>query len=211
MLLGAMERRASGQGDAGDAATEDAANATRAARRREVARALAARDHAAFSTMIYAGLRIEETTALTVDDLSFARGAEEVRGARGKGNKERLAPMGPRPRRSLRRYLRQKDALVPAGEGAGSPLPHLFVTEKGRRITEGTLRRRLYAWVRESRLKKADIKPHDLRHTFGTWYLQENPGQLIELAELIGHSNPSQVRKYALSNAERARAGVAKL
>ncbi len=50
-----------------------------------------------------------------------------------------------------------------------------------------------------------------VRRTFGTWYLQENPGQLIELAELMGHSNLSQVRKYALSDAERARAGVAKL
>jgi site-specific recombinase XerD len=38
--------------------------------------------------------------ALTVDDLSFARGAEEVRVARGKGNKERLVAMGPRLRRS---------------------------------------------------------------------------------------------------------------
>jgi integrase/recombinase XerC len=170
---------------------------------------LAARDHAAFSTMIYAGLRIEETTALTVDDLSFARGAEEVRVARGKGNKEKLVPMGPRLRRSLRRYLKVRDALVPAG--ASSPPPHLFITEKGSRITEGTLRRRLYGWVRKSRLKKADAKPHDLRRTFGTWYLQENPGQLIELAELMGHSNLSQVRKYALSDAERARAGVSRL
>jgi integrase len=169
-----------------------------------VAQAIAARDHAAFSAMIYAGLRIEEATALTVEDLSFARGAEEVRVAKGKGNKERLVPMGPRLRRSLRRYLRQRDALVPVGEAADSPLPHLFITAKGSRITEGTLRRRLYGWVRESRLKKADIKPHDLRRTFGTWYLQDNPGQLVELAELMGHSNLSQVRKYALSDAERA-------
>ncbi len=86
-------------------------------------RALAARDHAAFSAMIYAGLRIEETTALTVNDLSFARGAEEVRAARGKSNKERLVPMGPRLRRSLRRYLRQRNAPIPAGEAADSP-PH---------------------------------------------------------------------------------------
>jgi integrase/recombinase XerD len=181
------------------------------ARRRALAGALAARDHAAFSAMIYAGLRIEETTALTVDDLTFARGAEELRVARGKGNKERLVPMGPRLRRSLRRYLKARDALVPAGEGADSPLPHLFATQKGSRVTEGTLRRRLYGWVRESRLKKADIKPHDLRRTFGTWYLQENPGQLVELAELMGHSNLSQVRKYALWDAERARAGVSRL
>lgn len=205
VLLGAIDGSTSGGTDA-----DNAAGDVRAARRREVTRAIAARDHAAFSAMIYAGLRIEETTALTVEDLSFARGAEEVRVAKGKGNKERLVPMGPRLRRSLRRYLKARDVLVPTSSG-GSPLPHLFVTEKGMRITEGTLRRRLYSWVREARLKKADIKPHDLRRTFGTWYLQENPGQLVELAELMGHSNLSQVRKYALSDAERARAGVAKL
>ena len=209
VLLGAMEKAAGHEG--GHAAGGGTAG-VRAARRREAVRAIAARDHAAFSAMIYAGLRIEETTALTVDDLSFARGSEEVRVARGKGNKERVVPMGPRLRRSLRRYLRTRAVLVPAGDPAsGSPLPHLFITEKGSRVTEGTLRRRLYGWVKEARLKKAEVKPHDLRRTFGTWYLQENPGQLIELADLMGHSNLSQVRKYALSDAERARAGVAKL
>lgn len=207
--LGAIEKRAAGGTD--HEAERHDNGGVRAARRRQVARAIAARDHAAFSAMIYAGLRIEETTALMVDDLFFARGAEEVRVAKGKGNKERLVPMGPRLKRSLRRYLRQRDVLVSANSTSDSPLPHLFLTEKGSRITEGTLRRRLYGWVRESRLKKAEIKPHDLRRTFGTWYLQENPGQLIELAELMGHSNLSQVRKYALSDAERARAGVAKL
>jgi site-specific recombinase XerD len=121
-----------------------------------------------------------ETTALTVEILSFSRSSEELRVARGKGNKERVVPMGPRLRRSLRRYLRHGDALVPAE--VDYPLPHLFITEKGSRITERTLRRRLYRWVRESRLKKSEVKPHDLRRTFGTWYLQENLGQLIELA-----------------------------
>jgi len=166
VLLGTIGKATEGEDE--DAGTTDAGGA-RAARRREVKRALAARDHAAFSAMVYAGLRIEEATALTVGDLSFARGSEEVRVAKGKGNKERLVPMGPRLRRSVRRYLRARDSLVPAGEATGS---HLFVTEKGSRVTEGTLRRRLYGWVRESRLKKADLKPHDLRCTFGTWYLQ---------------------------------------
>ena len=55
------------------------------------------------------------------------------------------------------------------------------------------------------------MKPHDLRRAFGTWYLQENLGQLIDLAELVGHANHSQIRKYALSDAERARAGVSRL
>jgi integrase/recombinase XerD len=85
------------------------------ARRRALAGALAARDHAAFSAMIYAGLRIEETTALTLEDLAFARREEEVRVARGKGNKERVVPMSPKFRRSLKRCLKVRDDLVPAG------------------------------------------------------------------------------------------------
>lgn len=91
MLLGTIEKKASGGADDSERYAErDEAASVRSARRRQVGRATAARDHAAFSAMIYAGLRIEETTALTVDDLSFVRGADEVRIAKGKGNKERL-------------------------------------------------------------------------------------------------------------------------
>lgn len=186
-----------------------------AAQQQELAAALAARDHAALSVMIYAGLRIEEATALTVDDLTLARGEEEIRVARGKGNKERIVPMSPKLKRSLKRYLKVRDRLleleeVEKGQDA-APLPRLFLNEKGRRVTENTLRRRLYKWVRQSSIKKQDLKPHDLRRTFGTWFLQDNPGHVRELAELMGHSDLSQVMKYALSDAERARAGVSKL
>ena len=146
--------------------------------------------------MIYAGLRIEEATALALDDLSFSQGAEEVRVARGKGNKERIVPMSPKLRKSLKRYLRARDKLVAAGD-TGDTSRHLLLNEKGRRVTENTVRRRLYKWVRQSSIKKLDIKPHDLRRTFGTWYLQENPGHVRELAELMGHSDLSQVMKYA--------------
>jgi len=195
-----------------DTSTADEADAgagdPKAVEKSAVSRSLAARDHAAFSAMVYAGLRIEETTALTIEDLSFVRGEEEVRVARGKGNKERVVPMSPKLRKSLKRYLKLRDELVPAGE---APTPHLFLNEKGARVTENTLRRRLYGWVRSSSIKKAGIKPHDLRRTFGTWYLQENPGQVRELAELMGHSDLSQVMKYALSDEKRARAGVARL
>src|SRR5215204_5925767 len=119
------------------------------ARRRALAGVLAARDHAAFSAMIYAGLRIEETTALTVEDLSFSRGEEQVRVARGKGNKERVVPMSPKLKRSLRRYLKVRDELLIVPIGETLP-PHLFLSEKGSRVTENTLRRRLYSWLRKS-------------------------------------------------------------
>ena len=195
-----------------DAETADEVNGEAAGpelvRRRAIGRALAARDHAAFSAMIYAGLRIEETTALTLDDLSFSRGEEHIRVAKGKGNKERVVPMSPTLRRSLKRYLKVREDLVPPGQ---VPLPHLFLNDKGERVTENTLRRRLYSWVRKSGIKKAEIKPHDLRRTFGTWFLQVNPGHVRELAELMGHSDLSQVMKYALSDEQRARAGVGRL
>ena len=90
---------------------------------------------------MYAGLRIEEVTALTVEDLSFTRGAEEVRVAWGKGNKERLVPMGPKLRRSLRRYLKARDALVaaggPRGEGMGSALPTFSSPRRARASWRG--------------------------------------------------------------------------
>jgi integrase/recombinase XerD len=203
ILLSSMDRQATNESN-----TDEGSFGVSEVRRRALVEALAARDHAAFSAMIYAGLRIEETTALTLEDLSFTRGEEEVRVAKGKGNKERVVPMSPKLKRSLRRYVKVRDDLVPAGK---TPPPHLFLNEKGERVTENTLRRRLYSWVRRSGIKKADIKPHDLRRTFGTWFLQANPGHVRELAELMGHSDLSQVMKYALSDEQRARAGVAKL
>ena len=203
ILLSSMDKQATDVSSA-----DEGSSGVPEAQRRALAGALAARDHAAFSVMIYAGLRIEETTALTVEDLSFVRGEEEVRVARGKGNKERVVPMSPKLKRSLKRYLKVRDNIVPVGK---TPPPHLFLSEKGERITENTLRRRLYGWVRRSGLKKADVKPHDLRRTFGTWFLQANPGHVRELAELMGHSDLSQVMKYALSDEDRARAGIGRL
>lgn len=162
---------------------------------------LALRDHALISVMLYAGLRIEEATALRVEDLILRRGEERVRVARGKGNKERHVPMGQKLRRSIKRYLK----VHPAGSG------HLFVTTSGERISENTARRTLYKYVRQSGISKTSITPHDLRRTFATWYLQDNPGGHAELVRLMGHSDLSQVTKYALSDEERARAGVSRL
>ena len=202
ILFSAIERAA-------EASPEAGRDGGPPSRRALLAPALAARDHAAFSAMVYAGLRIEETADLALADLDLTRGDEEIRVARGKGNKERLVPMGAKLKRSLLRYLRARVQLAPAGE----PGPrNLLLNERGLAVSENTLRRRLYKWVREANLvRKAGLKPHDLRRTFGTWYLQENPGQMRELAELMGHSDLSQVMKYALSDAERARAGVGRL
>ena len=69
MLLSRISRQATNDAEGTDGEAVGAKDAGKLA----VGRALAARDHAAFSAMVYAGLRIEETTALTLEDLSFAR------------------------------------------------------------------------------------------------------------------------------------------
>jgi site-specific recombinase XerD len=164
--------------------------------------------------MLYAGLRIEEVTALATDDVELAVGEEEIRVARGKGNKERRVPIGGKLAKSLKQYLKVRNELV-AGDVSVNEVQNdarsLFLNNRGQRVSENTVRRNLYKYVRKSTLRKTEIHPHDLRRTFATWYLQENPGQHRELAELMGHSDLSQVMKYALSDAERTRAGVAKL
>ena len=80
--------------------------------------------------MIYAGLRIEETRALLTGDVSFARGEEEVRVSRGKGNKERGVPMSPKLKKSLRRYLKSREELAAARGPGEMPPPHLFLNGK---------------------------------------------------------------------------------
>src|SRR5215203_5325605 len=96
ILLSSIDRQATNESN-----TDEGSFGIPEAPRRVLASVLAARDHAAFSAMIYAGLRIEETTALKVEDLTFSRSEEEVRVAKGKGDKERVVPMSPKLKKSL--------------------------------------------------------------------------------------------------------------
>ena len=127
VLLATIEKEATNA----TGAVEDTGS-VREARLGAAKAALAARDHAAFSAMIYAGLRIEETTALLTGDVSFGRGEEEVRVAKGKGNKERVVPMSPKLKRSLRRYLKFREDLVAAGgPGQEAPPPPPILEREG--------------------------------------------------------------------------------
>ena len=199
-LLAAVEREAKEAREAAAGARD--ARARRAAEARSL-RAL--RDHAAISAMLYAGLRIEEASGLTRYDVRFDDAGDDEVLVRGKGGKERRVPMHPKLKASFERL---NAALGPEGVAGDAPL---FRNDRGGRITESSVRRRLYRYVRESRLRKVDLTPHDLRRTFATWYLAENPEGLRDLAELLGHSDLTQVMKYALSDEKRARAGVGRI
>ncbi len=199
-LLAAAEREAK-EAKAAGAGAKDA----RARRAAEARRLRALRDHAAISAMLYAGLRIEEASGLTLEDLRFDDGGDDEVLVRGKGGKERRVPMHPKLKASLKRLI---SAFGREDSAEDAPL---FRNDRGGRITESSVRRRLYRYVKESRLRKEDLTPHDLRRTFATWYLTENPEGLRDLAELLGHSDLTQVMKYALSDEKRARAGVRRI
>jgi site-specific recombinase XerD len=199
-LLAVAEREAK-EAKADGAGARDA----RARRASEARRLRALRDHAAISAMLYAGLRIEEAAGLTREDLRFGDGGDDEVLVRGKGGKERRVPMHPKLKASFKRFV---SAQGPEDAKEGAPL---FRNDRGGRITESSVRRRLYRYVREARLRKDDLTPHDLRRTFATWYLSESPEGLRDLAELLGHSDLTQVMKYALADEKRARAGVHKI
>ncbi len=199
-LLTAAEREAKEAKAAGTAAKD-----ARARRASEARRLRALRDHAAISAMLYAGLRIEEAAGLTREDLRFGDAGDDEVLVRGKGGKERRVSMHPKLKASFKRLIA---AHGPEDAPGDEPL---FRNDRGGRITESSVRRRLYRYVRESKLRKEDLTPHDLRRTFATWYLAENPEGLRDLAELLGHSDLTQVMKYALSDEKRARAGVRKI
>ncbi|MDP9476112.1 MAG: tyrosine-type recombinase/integrase [Actinomycetota bacterium] len=200
-LLAGAEREAK-EAKAAGAGARDA----RARRAAEARRLRALRDHAAISAMLYAGLRIEEASGLTLGDLLFDDAGDDEVLVRGKGGKERRVPMHPKKlKASLRRLISAQGR-----EDSAEDAP-LFRNDRGGRITESSVRRRLYRYVREARLRKEDLTPHDLRRTFATWYLAENPEGLRDLAELLGHSDLTQVMKYALSDEKRARAGVRRI
>lgn len=137
----------------------------------------------------------------------MSTGQNEVRVARGKGDKERIVPMGPRLRRSLRRYLMARNALVPPTRGPSPTFPH------GERNTYNRGHpAKVAALLGEGSTPEEGGReaPRPQAHV---WHLlsAREPDQLIELADLMGHSNLSRGMKYALSDAERARMGVAKL
>ena len=175
------------------------------ANRRRTNRALAARDHAAFSAMMYAGLRIEET------DGPYARGSllparrRGGAGCEGQGQQRTARADGvPNSGKSLRRYLKAREDLVPVGgPAAQTPAPYLFLNEKGQRVTENTLRRRLYKWVRQSPIKKQDIKPHDLRRTFRHLVPAGQPGAVCGAGRAygaLGHFPGDEVRALRRSS-----------
>ena len=145
---------------------------------------LLARDRAILDLLYSSGIRVSELAGLNVDDVNIREGLVK---ARGKGKKERIAPIGRKALDALRDYMIER-ALLRKREKA------LFLNRLGTRLTDRGVRRVVVKYAR-SALIDGKIGPHTLRHTFATHLLQGG-ADLRVIQELLGHSSLSTTQKY---------------
>ncbi len=159
------------------------------------------RDRALVELLYAAGLRISEALRLDRDDLSLDGGFVRVI---GKGDRERLVPVGEVAIEWLGRYLSEVRpawlALHHVSPPRGGPV---FLTERGRRLA------RQQAWAMVKRAAGAAglsdrVTPHTLRHSFAT-HLLEGGADLRVVQELLGHANISTTQLYTHLTGERVR------
>ena len=142
---------------------------------------LGLRDRAILETMYSAGLRVSEVVGLDQGDLDFEA---EVLRVRGKGRKERLAPVGSYAMRALRRWFRVRTPSPREPTGPESPV---FVNRFGRRLTTRSVARMLDKYLRQAGLDRRTT-PHSLRHSFAT-HLLDRGADIRSVQELLGHKS----------------------
>jgi integrase/recombinase XerC len=151
---------------------------------------LGLRDRAILETLYSCGLRVGELTALDVGHLDLEEGLVRVR---GKGNKERIVPVGSKACAALRDYL----------DCRGQPGPEraLFLNYRGGRLTPRSIERNLRQRLLTAGILKA-ATPHSLRHSFAT-HLLDGGADLRAIQELLGHASLSTTQKYTQVSLDR--------
>ena len=164
--------------------------------RDEVGRVLAAaagttplelRDRAMLELLYASGLRVSELCGARLENLDLDKGFIRVI---GKGNKQRLVPVGGAARDALGRYLSNgRPELV--GKRTGG---EIFLSVRGRKLTNQRIWQIIAALGRRAGLER-DIHPHTLRHSFAT-HLLEGGADLRIIQEMLGHADISTTQIY---------------
>jgi integrase/recombinase XerD len=142
-----------------------------------------ARDKAILELLYATGMRVSELCALCLCDVSDA-----FVKVRGKGNKERLIPVGVRAIEAIDRYLTE---FRKSAEGENAPL---FVSQRGRPIDRVAIWSRIKAYAKSAKIDKS-ISPHTLRHSFAS-HLLENGADLRLIQEMLGHEDIGTTDRY---------------
>jgi site-specific recombinase XerD len=162
---------------------------------------LAKRNYALVTLFLESGLRVSEGGQLRVGDLNLRDRSGRVRVREGKGRKQRDVPLNSSARRALRLYL--------GGRERPQPEDYVFLSERGGKpLALRTIEATLADLGQRARIRRLPVTAHLLRHTFAVRYLQHNPGQLVELATLLGHESLDTTALYTRPTAEQLAAGV---
>ncbi|MDD5690241.1 MAG: tyrosine recombinase XerC [Candidatus Omnitrophica bacterium] len=142
---------------------------------------LGLRDRAILETFYSSGLRISELVGLNLDDIDFISGIVKIR---GKGKKERIAPIGEAALLAIRGYLgkRKKESSA------------VFLNNNYRRITTRGVRYILVKYLHLAEIKPG-VSAHTFRHSFAT-HLLNRGADLRTVQELLGHANLSTTQIY---------------
>jgi len=160
---------------------------------------LAIRNRAMFEVFYAGALRVSEITSLKIEDVKLDMGYVLVR---GKGDKERIVPVGRIAQEALTRYLR--DARPKLATGKSSPF--LFIARGGKKLT----RQRVWQMVEISSSRAGrHASPHMLRHSCAT-HMVENGADLRTVQTILGHSDISTTQIYTHVALDRLKSVYAK-
>ncbi|MEM7307176.1 MAG: tyrosine recombinase XerC [Planctomycetota bacterium] len=154
------------------------------------------RDRALFELLYSAGTRASETVGLDRSDVDLRRGIARVR---GKGRRERLAPLGAYAVDAVKTYLADPDRPTPRPQDANA----VFLNLRGGRLTTRSLGRIVDEHALRAGLRRRPT-PHTLRHSFAT-HLLERGADLRSVQELLGHQHLSTTQIYTHVSIERLR------
>ena len=158
------------------------------------AAAVALRDAAVLELFYATGIRVSELCGLDAGRLDQDRRTVRVR---GKGDKERIVPVGVPALRAVARWLAAGRPELAAGASGQA----LFLGVRGGRLDPRTARRIVHERLRETGTVR-DTGPHGLRHTAAT-HLLEGGADLRSVQEILGHSSPATTQIYTHVSIER--------
>lgn len=151
---------------------------------------LSCRDRAIVELLYSSGLRIGELAALDVGNIDWGEGLVRVT---GKGNKQRLVPVGRKAREAVQHYLDLR--------GLPDDRQPLFLNYRGGRLSARSMERHFKRQLLQAGIIK-EATPHALRHSFAT-HLLDGGADLRAIQELLGHASLSTTQKYTQVSLDR--------